>query len=186
MKNLIAILVILVTTLSVDAQLNTEIKENKKFEKEKLYYGGDFLVSFGENSTLLLAPDVGYRFTESFSLGLGLNYRYHSTLDQVTQERIPTNSYGANAFARWELGKDLFLISDFERINIEQDFPNEDKNWTSFWLTGVGYQRSLGGEIKLNIQLLYDVLENPLTPHYYPSIPIGFPLYIRFGITSGI
>lgn len=168
------------------SQVNIEAKENKKIEKDKLYYGGDFLVSFGQNAGILLAPDVGYKFTKHFSMGVGASFRYYNRIDQLTQEKLSTVSYGASAFARWEMGKDLFLISEFEHINIAQDFPLSDKKWTSFWLTGVGYQRSIGDLVKVNMQLLYDLLENPLTPHYYPSIPVGFPLYIRFGVTYGI
>jgi hypothetical protein len=185
-KKILLIIVAISLSFSGFSQLNLDAKENKKIEKDKFYYGGEFLVSFGDNGRILLSPKVGYRFTKKFSVGVGLRYHLRSTLDVTTNEKQYANSFGSSTFARWELGKDLFLISDFEHLNIEQDVPTSTKKWTSFWLTGIGYQRSIEGKVKINIQLLYDILENSLTPEYYPLIPIGFPLYIRFGVTYGI
>ena len=56
MKSLVHIAFFLILGFSGFSQLNLDAKENKKIEKDKFYYGGEFLVSFGDNGRILLSP----------------------------------------------------------------------------------------------------------------------------------
>jgi hypothetical protein len=72
---------LLVTFLSIAmigfAQDEKEEKE-KGFRKENLFVGGNFGLSFGNYTLINISPQIGYRFSELFAAGVGINLQYVS------------------------------------------------------------------------------------------------------------
>jgi hypothetical protein len=61
------------------AQDDGEEPEKKGFDKEKLFFGGNFGLGFGNVSTLInVSPQVGYRFNRYLAAGVGVNFIYSS------------------------------------------------------------------------------------------------------------
>lgn len=50
----------------------------KGFDKSKLFFGGNFGLGFGTNTSVNVSPQVGYRFSDYFAAGVGVNFNYYS------------------------------------------------------------------------------------------------------------
>lgn len=48
------------------------------FDKSKLFFGGNFGLGFGTNTSVNVSPQVGYRFNDYFAAGVGVNFNYFS------------------------------------------------------------------------------------------------------------
>ncbi|MFI5135756.1 MAG: hypothetical protein ACHQD9_07875 [Chitinophagales bacterium] len=147
----------------------------------RIYIGGYLSLSFGTVTYIAIAPQVGYRFTNNLTAGVGFNYQYY----QDNYYNYHTNVYGGLIFARYNVYKGLFLEGDFEDNNL--DVYNVDINTGNYFLTrqwvpslllGGGYSGG-GSHGGFYISILYDVLQNPNSPYY------GIPV-IRAGVGFGI
>ena len=153
---------------------------------DKLYWGGGFWAQFGNSTFVNISPRVGYRFTDKFSAGIGAKYQYMSFRDLNSNYKESASLYGGTVFSRYSLTEQLFLMGEYEHINIKDFWITNNSNWTDFLLVGAGYQYNVGGLTSLNAQIMYDVLENPLLPYFYQTIGSGLPIILRFGVSFGI
>ena len=55
-----------------------EPKEKKGFQKDKLFIGGNFGLTFGDYTLINISPQLGYRFTNHLAAGVGINAQYIS------------------------------------------------------------------------------------------------------------
>lgn len=79
MKKYILILTLVISGLSVFAQDEKEEAEKQKgFQREKLFVGGNFGLTFGDYTLINVSPQLGYRFTDFFAAGFGVNLQYVS------------------------------------------------------------------------------------------------------------
>lgn len=76
MKNIIIALIVCLTTLPGLAQESDTVKRVKGFQKEKLFFGGNFGLTFGDYTLINVSPQIGYRFTKAFAAGFGINAQY--------------------------------------------------------------------------------------------------------------
>jgi len=53
-------------------------EDSKGFQKEKLFAGGTFGLSFGSYTLINLSPQVGYRFNKYLASGIAFNLQYAS------------------------------------------------------------------------------------------------------------
>jgi hypothetical protein len=61
----------------------------------KLFFGGNFGVSFGNSTLVNVSPLVGYRFNDWFAAGGGVNFIYSSfTTRDGSGNKVFTDSYG--------------------------------------------------------------------------------------------
>ncbi len=67
-------------TLAVQAQREPEEEApvEKGFQKENLFFGGNFGLSFGDYTLVNVSPQVGYRFNRYLAAGAGVNFLYSS------------------------------------------------------------------------------------------------------------
>lgn len=168
---------------------STDNSEKANF-KDRLYYGGDFNVMFGTQTFINISPRVGYKITEKLSAGIGLKYWYTSANNG--SYKSSNSIYGGSIFARRNISDNLYLILEYETLNIGDALLGSGAAyWTEFLFVGAGYQQNLGGMLNINAMALYDVLYdpyiNPYSAYLYPNINIaGFPIIIRLGISIGI
>jgi hypothetical protein len=73
---LILFLMVIFTTKVIAQEEETE--EKKGFDKSKLFIGGNFGASFGDYTLINISPQLGYRFSNFFAAGAGLNFIYSS------------------------------------------------------------------------------------------------------------
>jgi hypothetical protein len=105
MKKLLLIPFLLLISLSLFAQTEEEKPEEKKgFQKENLFVGGNFGLTFGDYTLINISPQVGYRFSKLFAAGIGLNGQYVSfkerDFDGDLYRKVSKNITGLNVFAR--------------------------------------------------------------------------------------
>ena len=172
-------------------------KQNKRhgFERDRLILGGAPVLGFGSGSLALgVAPIAGYRFTDHFMAGIGLNYTYFRQNDYYTigtdNYAMKEQVYSGSVWARYLLFGNFFGQVEYEHnfinyTDLRYD-PNGSGNIESYWvkyncpslLVGGGYRSPISGNASLVMMVLYDVLQNKLSPYY------GTVSY-RFGINVG-
>ncbi|MFT4679513.1 MAG: hypothetical protein ACI84C_000400 [Flavobacteriales bacterium] len=181
---------ILSVILLLGLQLHAQYAEPEEEEKEKtsfkdrLYFGGGIQASFGNQVTVLgLAPLVGYKWTDKFSTGLGINYTYFSVRSSVG--RLTSSIYGGHVFGRYIFFENFFAQSEFHLVS--SDVPQYDdltRTFTQGRLTipmlyvGAGYRVSLGGRVYATLSVLYDVIDHRYSPYSNP--------FMRGGIAIGL
>lgn len=103
MKNAIFILVLFLSSLTSFAQ-DEPAEEKKGFQKEKIFVGGNFGLTFGDYTLINVSPQVGYRFNDHLAAGLGINGQYISEkyYSYTGQElyKISRGVTGLNIFGR--------------------------------------------------------------------------------------
>lgn len=159
----------------------------KGFNPDRLVFGGNFSLSFGEFSFINISPQVGYMFSNYFTAGAGLNYinsgiRYfNSNGSEAYREKF--GYAGMNLFAR-------FFPTNFAFVMIQPEFnyswgkvrfPNNqpDLKLSSAWVPTllVGLGANLGGQrgrgMLLSVQ--YDLAQDPRSPYgNQPFFTMGY------------
>lgn len=161
---------------------NTAPKQKSDFW-DKIYVGGGLGAQFGSVTVIDVSPLVGYRFTDRFSAGIGLNYQYYSI--KVNNDKFSTSIYGGRTFARFNVFDFLFLHSELEMLNWEcpRYEPTgfvTDRLWVPGLLVGGGLFQPFGNSSSgIFIMGLYNILYDDCTPY-------NSPLVLRLGVTFGL
>lgn len=150
---------------------------------DRIYVGGGFGLSGGSNSlNLSLSPQVGYKITPRFSAGVGITYQYA----KIRQISTSISNYGWSLFSRYNITRQLFAYSEFERLRFQfftslSPEQTERSSYNSL-LIGGGYAESISSKASYSISVLYNVLydaaDNPQ--------PYNSPLVVRAGIGLGV
>jgi len=102
LKRIVLLTVLFATTLFSFAQ--DEEEEKKGFQKERLFFGGNFGLTFGNYTLINVSPQIGYRFTDLFAAGVGINLQYISVKDKYTNgdlyRKTSQGVTGLNVFGR--------------------------------------------------------------------------------------
>lgn len=178
MKKGFVILLLLLATTSLWAQQEENEELKKGFQKEKLFIGGNFGLTFGDYTLINISPQLGYRFTELFAAGIGLNGQYISIKERMYNgdlySKFSRGVVGLNVFGRlypipqimlqaqpemnYVFGKDKY----YDR-NPPQVFKSDASIVPSLLLGGGGVIPS--GRGALIISVFYDVLQNKDSPY---------------------
>lgn len=187
-----AISKVLVLLFMLTAVLDTTTAQDRRGAPatslgEKLWYGGNVglgFQSFNNRSSFLFAlfPMVGYKITESLSIGprVGAAYQHIRTtgLDGRIYKFNPIELSGA-IFGRVKVIPQIFGHIEYEIATDKQSVLNPNgipqiasRTVNNFYI-GAGY--TSGGRIASEISLLYNVLDDGTT--------LNTPLVIRGGFT---
>ncbi|MBX2922670.1 MAG: hypothetical protein KF746_10800 [Chitinophagaceae bacterium] len=155
------------------------------FDKSKLFFGGNFGLSFGNSTFINISPQIGYRFNQYLAAGAGVNFNYRSLKTEYTggvTEREKYGYGGLNIFGR------LYPI----QYILIQAQPEINYNWASYSITGAPTQKlpgllvpslllGAGGVIPaggrngaLILMLQYDVIQAARNPY-------GNKVFFSFG-----
>lgn len=179
MKKYIAVSLLLVTVFAKTATAQDEEEKTEKqgFDKSKLFFGGNFGLSFGTNTYVNLSPQVGYRFNQYLAAGAGVNFNYLSVkyynYDGSTyKERIGYT--GLNVFGRF-YPIPYLLVQAQPELNYSwgsrkySDGGGSDKlpgQFVPSLLIGGGGAIPTGGHNgALIIMAQYDVIQNTRSPY---------------------
>lgn len=150
--------------------------------KERLFFGGDLGLSFGNQLTYIrVAPMVGYQVSPDFSFGLGPSYQYWE--DRRFMPKLESTIIGGSSFARYFLLDQIFLQTEFEVLNLEEidfnpgDDIQRDRVTIPVLFLGGGYAQRVGRS-GFFVSVLYDIIGDLNSP--YPN-----DLVIRIGGTFG-
>lgn len=160
-------IVMIVSLFIQDGHAQSVKKKKKKDEVEeswtkKLMPGGGLGLGYNNGWRISLSPQVGYRVTDRFIPGIGLDYIYLSyKYDNDDRDRF--SSIGPKAFALYYITDELNLGTEFayNRYKETREFNGVEQvrrdNFNS-WLAGGGYTQRFGGRAGVRLELYYDLL----------------------------
>ncbi len=136
MKKLLLVPCALIISFCLFAQTAEEQPENNKgFQKERLFAGGNFGLTFGDYTLINISPQVGYRFSQRFAAGVGLNAQYVSYKERYLNgdayRKVAQNVTGLNVFAR------LYPLKQFF-------FTGSARSKLHFWKTNILWSAQAG------------------------------------------
>lgn len=127
--------------------------------KQRMLYGGNVQMQFGTYTIIELSPRAGYRVTDHFTSGLGVNYlyfRYSNNFPVSSLAGTDFTIYGAHAFATYHFDDFLPLAAhvEFEMLNapfLDPSTGEYPREWLPSLYLGPAYVQRLssGGGIYL-------------------------------------
>ncbi len=155
-----------------------ELEEGQKSFMDRVYFGGNFNLQFGNVTFIDVSPLAGYMVNNKFSVGTGITYQYLN----YRWLNYKTNIYGGRVFARHNIGQQFFAHTEYEMLNVE--FPKlvspNDRQWVREWVPGLfvggGLFQSFGRRGGVNLMALYNLT------YVREKSPYANPWVIRAGI----
>ena len=158
--------------------------------RQRLFFGGDFWIQFGDITDILISPVLGYRVTERLSSGAGIKYEYYRNKFPVD---FRTHIWGGRAFSSYTLIKNLNDIiplgigfsvvahAEYEGLNLETRYFRLDapdnatgRFWLHSLLIGGGVGIPTGERSGASILVLWNVNPNASRLYSNPVIRFGF------------
>jgi hypothetical protein len=176
MKKYLTLAVCLAFSVILIAQEVPE-EEQKGFQKERLFFGGNFGLTFGDYTLINVSPQIGYRFTERLAAGMGINMQYVSfkERDFRTNNILYKTSQGVaglNVFGRAYPIKQFFvqLQPELNYIFGKQTYfqPREEFKMDAEIVPSVlagGGMAIPGGRGAFLVSIFYDVLQHKNSPY---------------------
>ncbi|MBX2841438.1 MAG: hypothetical protein KTR26_06675 [Flammeovirgaceae bacterium] len=159
-----------------DSVQNT-VKEKKDPRSigERIYFGGNIGFSFGTYTRVSLNPLIGYKFTPKFSGGMAFGYEY--VVDKRLPQTYQTHNFGLSFFTRYRIVPQLYAHAEYAWINYElfNSIGESSRETVPFFFVGGGYSQAIGNRTWLNMQVLFDALQDVRSPYknWDPYITVG-------------
>lgn len=185
------ILLAIVIALLVIPDSRAEWEETPTF-RDRLFFGGNFGLSFGNTTSIIISPISGIRITPRFSSGLGLRYEYYKS-NYPGYVPYDTHIFGGSVFSRYMVIRDLgeaiglgglnsglFLQVEYEMLNLESQYfditnPSPDGRFNLHSvLVGGGIYQPIGRRSGLLLTVLWNLNESHNSIYTNPIIRIGF------------
>lgn len=162
-----------------------KVTEKKKgLDPQRLFFGGNFGLTFGNFTFINISPQVGYQISPMFSAGAGVNFIYQSDkYNNGSREVKNTLGYaGLNIFGRVNPYKFILLSAQPElnyvwgttRVEGLADSKINPQFVPSF-LVGAGAALPMGGRGRMIAMLQYDLIQDKMSPY-------GRNAFVTFGI----
>lgn len=178
LKNSLLAFVVLFLSVQISlAQRYIDPEEKTPF-KDRIYYGGNFGMSFGTITFIDISPLAGVMITDKLSSGLGVTYQY---FDDRRFVGASNSLYGGRFFTRYNVFPNIFLQGEYESLNFEfYNFSTDTigRSWVNALLVGGGYFMPFGERGGANFTFLYNLSFDPRrSPYNEPYIiRVGFVL----------
>ena len=165
---------------------------------ERLIIGGNFQLYKGKPFGLDISPQLAYKLTPKFRMGVGGVFRTSFGNDDIdpTTPNQPTSqtgkpvrshgrersAYGFSGYLAHDVYKRFYAHGEFEKLHTRPEpAPDEASkrpgNWHESAYLGIGKTYHISNRVKGNIMLLYDVLNDKTNPYRRPwNIRFGFQL----------
>lgn len=187
-----ALLCVALSKYSIAQDGKTESSEpHKGFDKSKLFFGGNFGLSFSTYYSLInVSPQVGYRFNQYLAAGAGVNFIYSSQkyvdFNGSALYRYNYGVTGLNIFGRVYPIQQLFVQLQPEmnytwgKVKYYQSNTSQklSPELVSSLLAGAGGVIPAGGRGAFIIMLQYDLLQQNRSPY-------GNHAFFSFGYNVG-
>ena len=152
---------------------NQPAEKSKKSFKNNIFYGGYLNLSFGSYTVIGIEPMIGYKLTPKLSAGLKVQYNYIE--DDRYAKSYTTSTYGGSIFARYLVTPKFYAQVEPASYSYEL-FPFDgERDWVPFLYLGGGFIQPLSERTWLNVQILFDVLQDDKSPYedWEPFFSIG-------------
>jgi long-subunit fatty acid transport protein len=143
-------------TTNIYAQTDKEISDRSSI-LDRIYTGGNVGFQFGDITNIQVAPIIGYRVTNDFSAGLGIQYQY--TKYKLFTPALSSNNYGTSVFTRYRIKSPLFLQAEYEYLNYEiltSAVESERSSLTSFFVGG-GISQPINANAAFTMIVMYNL-----------------------------
>lgn len=140
---------------------------------DRLVYGGNIGLQFGNVTVINISPQVGYKVTDRFVAGIGVTYLYarFRSFNTIFENKI----LGYNAWSRYYPFENLFAHVEYNRLYSEwQPWTNKGKYWIDGVLVGGGYRQPIAGNLAANILVLFNLKYSDEWPFRNPMVQAGF------------
>ena len=180
MKSLLFTLTLLalisLTSLAQDST-RTENPSPKPTQEmgQRIYYGGNTGLTVGTYTRIGIYPLVGYKITPKLSAGVKIAYEY--IRDNRYNSTYQTSNYGGSIFSRYRIIPPIYVHVEYAWLNyvLYNALGESDREWIPFLLVGGGYSQRLSPRAWLNVQVLFDVLQDERSPYrtWDPIFSVG-------------
>ena len=163
---------------------NEKVATKKASWTDKLIFGGGAGASFGNNTNIFLAPQVGYQLRENLVVGAGYMYNYARwrTLwgnGAVRNVNYENTIHGPNFFANYSPFESMFIGAQFEILNHDAylynintlDFEVENR-WTNVLFVQAGFRQKVGNNGIALLGIRYNLLHDQYSPYSNSWAPI--------------
>jgi len=160
--------------------------------RDRLFFGGNFGLSFGNTTSIVVSPLAGLRITPRLDGGLGLRYEYFK-YNYPGYVPFETHIFGGSIFSRYMVIKDiseaiglgglnsgLFLQGEYEMLSLESEhfdlsnsYPGERFSLHSV-LVGGGFYMPMGQRSGFLFTVLWNLNESYNSIYSNPIIRFGF------------
>lgn len=161
--------------------------------RDRLFFGGNFGLTFGNTTSIIVSPLAGYRITPKLSGGLGVRYEYYKN-SYPGFVPYSTNIYGGSVFTRYMLiqnlgetlgiggiGTGIFIQGEYEMLNLESQYfdvsntHSQEKRFNLHSvLVGGGIYQPIGQRSGFLITVLWNLNESLNSVYSNPLIRLGF------------
>jgi hypothetical protein len=167
------------TAVRAQDGLGEQPEGKKGFDKSRLFIGGNFGLSFGDYTIINVSPQLGYHFTEHFAAGAGISYIYYNLKTYYTNDAYQRDVYsyaGINVFGRYYPIRQFFIQAQPELNYVwghSTDIYGTTYKLSSTFVPSLllgGGASIPAGRGAIMISVLYDVLQNTLSPYYHQAV----------------
>ena len=162
---------------SVSGALAQDSDSASGFQREKLFVGGNFGLTFGSYTFINISPQIGYRFNRFLAAGTGINFQYVSQKSRDFNGdlafKVTQGVTGLNVFGRvYPVNQVMLQVQpEMNYVFGKQVFyqPEREENklaglWVPSLLAGGGLVLPAGRSAMI-IGLFYDVLQKENAPY---------------------
>jgi hypothetical protein len=142
---------------------------------KKFYFGGTFGATFGNYTSITVAPTVGYRLRPSLYTGLKVYYTYSK--QKSYGNTYQHHNYGFGTFLRWFAFKDLYLhvapeVYSFDNIQLN---GSSERKWVPYLWAGAGIRKRVSKRSWVSVHVLFDMLNDKNSPfqQWEPNVVVG-------------
>lgn len=125
---------------------------------DKVFFGGNFGLQVGSVTYVNLAPIVGYKVTDRYRVGVGINYIYTNYFGHAN------HLIGGRLFQQFFVWKGILLHAEYEFMNYPTNYTQPSgkpiHNIANAFNVGAGYQQNFGRRAFTNVIVLYNVIHD--------------------------
>ncbi|MEI6948508.1 hypothetical protein V9K67_15040 [Paraflavisolibacter sp. H34] len=183
MKKLAIAFTLLLASVASFAQDREDREEDGKgFQRNRLFVGGNFGLSFGSYTFINVSPQVGYHFTDHFAAGAGVNFQYAGLKEEDGNGRTVSKTSqgvaGLNVFGRvYPIRQFMFQVQPEANYVFGKDVlyytdPRQEYKFSKIvpsLLAGGGLVLPSGRGAMI-VSVFYDVLQRPNSPYFNKPI----------------
>ena len=151
--------------------------ENEVYNRQKrAFIGGNLGLQFGTITILDVSPYIGYKMTNSLSLGAGFTYQYYR--DGRGDDKYSSSIYGGRIFTTYSIIPEVFAYAEYEMLNFEvlNSIGEEVRKNVSSVLVGGGYRQMIGPNMYSDIMILWNLTESIDSPYTNPIYRVGISI----------
>ncbi|WP_152287377.1 hypothetical protein [Flavicella marina] len=146
---------------------------------KKIYVGGTFGATFGNYTSITVAPTIGYRLKPSLYTGLKVYYTYST--QKIQGQKYDYHNYGFGTFLRWFAFSDLYVhiapeIYSYEYLSLDNNANvTSTTEWVPYLWAGAGIRKRTSKRSWVSVHVLFDLLNDKNSPfeQWEPNVVIG-------------